>query len=264
MNTAENIPGERDDSLVAPPSEAQLIPRSMRKRLLELVGWFYLLAFMVAAGSLALFVWLADEVLEQEFAPMNREILLFVNSFANPALEQLAFILSWIGSAYGITLITILFGGWLLLRRRFVDASTLLVTVLGSTVLTLTLKTVFQQVRPQVFTPLAVELNYSFPSGHSLGSLCLFGFLGAWLVLQNKREIWRWWVAGLGVMIAVMIGLSRLYLGVHWPTDVIAGFLVASFWVSACVAGQRLLLAYRERRRHRRRTVRTVHHEHRV
>lgn len=260
MNRTEHMPGERSESLIAPPSEAQTLPRSIRKRLIELVGVFYLLAIVVAVGSLVLFVWLADEVLEQEFSPLNRAILLFINSFASPFWERLAFALSWLGSVYGITAITILFGGWLLLRRRFVDVSTLLVTVLGSTVLTLVLKAMFQQIRPQVFTPLAIERNFSFPSGHSLGSLCLFGFIGAWLVLQNSRQIWRWWVAGTGVAIAVMIGLSRLYLGVHWPTDVLAGFLVASFWVSACVAGQRLLLAYRERRKSRRRVVRTMHH----
>ncbi len=253
---------DRNDSSAATRSEPQTLPRPLRRRLIELVGSFYAVAITIATASLALFTWLADEVLEQELAPMNRKILLLVHSVASPFWESLAFALSWLGSAYGLGLITLIFGSWLFLQRRFVDGSTLLITVLGSTVLTLVLKEIFQQIRPQVFPPLAIERNFSFPSGHSLGSLCLFGFLGAWIVMQDARAFWRWAVAGIGGILAILIGLSRLYLGVHWPTDVLAGFLVASFWVSSCIIGQRWLLAYRERRQRRTRVVRTLHHHH--
>jgi len=237
-----------------PATEEQVLPPSRTRRLIGLVGSFYMLMLAVAMGALWLFIWLAGEVLEQEFTGLNRELLLFVNSFASPTWERLAFTFTWIGSVYGIAIITTLFGIWLLSRRRFVDVATLLVTVLGGTLLTLVLKEAFQQIRPDVFPPLAVERNFSFPSGHSLTSLCLWGFIGGWLVMQGPKEIWRWLIAAMGLGVALLVGLSRLYLGVHWPTDVVAGFLVAAFWVSCCITGQRWLLA-RRMRRHRRRMV---------
>jgi len=252
----ENIPHREEHR---GSREEQVLPISRLRRLLELVGSFYAVAFAVAVGSLWLFIWLADEVLEREFAPLNREVLLFMHSLGGPFWDRVALAFTWLGSAHGIGMIAILFGIWLLARKRYVDFITLLVVLAGATSLTLMLKPIFQQVRPDVFPPLVVERNFSFPSGHSLASLCLWGFLGGWLVMEGRRDRWRWIVAALGLCMAMLVGLSRLYLGVHWPTDVAAGFLVGAFWVSVSLTGRRWMLARRVRRRKRRYVAHAPH-----
>lgn len=240
------------DGIDPPPpaaaEEPQRLPRRRRAVLLELVTSFYGVALLLAAGALWLFGWLASEVLEQEMVGLNSAVLLWIHGHATPGLESLAFFLSWLGSFYGSTIVVLLFGGALLMRRRTIDVFALAAIVGGATVLTYTLKEVFRQVRPQVFPPLAIETSFSFPSGHSLTSFCLWGFIAAWIVMQAPRELWRWAAAAAAVGVAVMIAASRMYLGVHWPTDVTAGMLIAIFWVAVCVSGQRWLMARRTRR----------------
>jgi undecaprenyl-diphosphatase len=239
---------EKIEHLADPAQEPQVLPKWRGRRLVEIVGSFYTLALLVAAGALWLFGELADEVMAEEFAELNRSILLWIHSFANPTFESMAHTLSWIGSVYGVVIIVGFTLAQWLKRKRFIDAGALLMTVIGSVSLTIVLKQVFRQIRPQVFPPLAIERSFSFPSGHTLTSFCLWGFLACWIVIQNPKEPWRWFVAILCLGFAAMVAASRMYLGVHWPTDVTAGILIATFWVAVCVTGQRWLLDRRNRR----------------
>ncbi|MEO5931038.1 MAG: phosphatase PAP2 family protein, partial [Candidatus Kapaibacterium sp.] len=81
----------------------------------------------------------------------------------------------------------------------------------------------------------------------SLISFCFWGFVAVWLLHQGATEVWRWFVAIPLLLIPAMVALSRLYLGVHWPTDVLAGMLIAAFWIAACFLGQRWFISRRER-----------------
>ena len=96
--------------------------------------------------------------------------------------------------------------------------------------------------RPEVFEPLYTVSSFSFPSGHSLISFCLWGFAGAWYLLNDPARPRRWIVMLLCLALAALIAVSRLYIGVHWPTDVVAGMLLATFWVTVCLAGREWFL----------------------
>ena len=240
---------EKIEHVADPALEPQVLPSSRWVRVVEIIGSFYTLTLLIAAGAAWLFGELADEVLEQEFVELNRSILLWINSFADPTFEAVAHTLSWIGSAYGVTLIVLPVVIWWLTRRRYIDVVALLMTLLGSVALTIVLKQTFRQIRPQVFPPMAVERSFSFPSGHTLSAFCLWGFLACWLVMQCPNERWRWAVGILFLGFAGTIAMSRMYLGVHWPTDVTAGVLIATFWVAVCVAGEKWVLDRRERRK---------------
>lgn len=207
-------------------------------RWLEKLGWIYGLCLGIMVLSLWAFGELAEEVLETEMAAFNQAVLLSIHGHATPFWDQVALHVTQLGSILGIVVLGSLFGLWMLSRRRYLDLAALLAALLGGGLLTYSLKTMFKQLRPDVFPQLVVERSFSFPSGHALLSFCLWGFLGVWLILENPRAGWRWAIAALCMAVAGLIALSRLYLGVHWPTDVTAGFLLACTWLSICFMGR--------------------------
>jgi len=116
-------------------------------------------------------------------------------------------------------------------------SGTLAVVMAGAVVLENALKFAFQRARPEPFFGTAPE-TYSFPSGHALFSACFYGAF-AWLLgaaFRNPGVRAAIWTISLALIAA--IGLSRLYLGFHYPTDVIAGYLVAEFWITGLLAWQ--------------------------
>jgi membrane-associated phospholipid phosphatase len=123
--------------------------------------------------------------------------------------------------------------GWLWWRQRRLEAKVFAIACLGALILNQGLKLCFTKLRPQLWTHLISETSFSFPSGHALGALVLYGFLAYILAMQFPRSA-RWiYSAATGIIRA--IGASRLYLGVHWPTDVVAGYAVGFLWLVVCI-----------------------------
>jgi undecaprenyl-diphosphatase len=120
--------------------------------------------------------------------------------------------------------------------------------MIGASVLNITLKLAFKRARPEPFFNLLPPDSYSFPSGHSLASCCFFAGLAAILSgrVKSRRARTLIWIAAS--IMFLLIGLSRIYLGVHYPTDVIAGFSAALIWI-VVVRFVELQLARRRKRR---------------
>jgi membrane-associated phospholipid phosphatase len=123
--------------------------------------------------------------------------------------------------------------GWMLWRQRFQQMKVFAIACLGALILNQGLKLVFVRPRPLLWKQLIKEVSYSFPSGHALGSLVLYGFLAYLLGLQFPR--WSQLIYGLAAGLIGAIGLSRLYLGVHYPTDVMAGYAIGFLWLMMCI-----------------------------
>lgn len=197
-----------------------------------LIGATLLVSLGISAAALALFAALAEEVFEGDAARFDHHVRAMVHSLAGPALTSAMLAISFLGSpvflaSLFVALILIfVVVKWLRAALWFAAA------MAGALVLDVTLKLLFHRVRPMAFFG-AEPHSYSFPSGHALGSFCFYGVLAGLLAHRISSALARialWTSAGL---LITAIGFSRIYLGVHYPTDVVAGYLAGTVWVTA-------------------------------
>jgi undecaprenyl-diphosphatase len=219
-----------------------------RKRLVEYLGLSLLLGMVAAIATLIFFGWLTDEVLEGDARRFDDVTRAAVHSLASPAMTTFAHFLSFIGSAFFLTIATVIVIVIFALRKWGREARLFTLTMIGASMLNITLKLAFKRARPEPFFDLAAPASYSFPSGHSLASCCFFAGLAAVLAgrVKSRRARILIWIAA--TIMFLLIGLSRIYLGVHYTTDVIAGFSAALIWI-VVVRFVELQLARRRRRK---------------
>jgi len=150
---------------------------------------------------------------------------------ASPSLTRVMRGFSAVGEAPALAALVILAVVWFWMLGRKRDAGLLAITMAGAGLLDEALKLLFHRPRPEPLFGTPLPVSYSFPSGHALASCCFFGVLAALLVVRERRRGVRvvLWVAA-GLLVA-MIGCSRIYLGVHYATDVIAGYAAALVWL---------------------------------
>jgi undecaprenyl-diphosphatase len=202
-----------------------------RKRLFEFLSLSLLLGLAVAIGALVFFGWLADEVLEGETRHFDDVTRATVHTIASPALTTAMRGISFLGSTLFLTAATIFVVLWFVLRKWGREAGLFAITMIGASLLNTTLKLAFKRPRPVPFFNLTAPQTYSFPSGHSLASCCFFAGLAAILSGRVKSRRARTIIWLCGATMFLLIGLSRIYLGVHYTTDVIAGFAAALIWI---------------------------------
>ncbi|HEY9880057.1 MAG TPA: phosphatase PAP2 family protein [Leptolyngbyaceae cyanobacterium] len=180
---------------------------------------------------------LAEEVWENEGGfPWDVPILLSIRSTANPFLDTVATTLTHFGVFWGVFPVAIAVSLRLLLRRHWLRLTYLATTLLGSIIINRTAKSLLHRVRPHLWESPAPEFDYGFPSGHAMSSMTLV----AVLVILTWRTRWRWPVLVLGGVFVVAIGWTRLYLGVHYPSDILAGWTASIAWA----IGVRLLIRF--------------------
>jgi membrane-associated phospholipid phosphatase len=222
------------------------MPVPIRKRTLFLL--------MLAAGtSASLFAaWFLaefhEEIAEPFLAGLDLQILSFIHAHDTPLLTQLAFALTFIGSPLALVPIILIAAAllWALRLRR--DAALLILGIGGSGVLDLALKLHFKRVRPDVSWAFVSEHSFSFPSGHSVGAVVLYGML-TYLAWSHLRALWQQTVVITSAFLFVAgIGLSRVYLGVHYPTDIAAGYAVGLIWLAPLIAGSEYVRRTESRR----------------
>jgi undecaprenyl-diphosphatase len=192
-----------------------------------------LASLAVAVLSLVLFAWIAGNLSRAgmrnfDFAIRNR-----VHELASPALTRTMIWISFLGGD-GLVLAALLSFVLFLQFRWRRAALWLLINISGTLVLDLTLKYSFARLRPVPFFVPAPRTP-SFPSGHALFSFCFYGVLAGLLAHRLRSRRWQFLVWAVSALLVASIGISRVYLGVHYPSDVIAGYLTGSLWVSTMV-----------------------------
>jgi undecaprenyl-diphosphatase len=170
---------------------------------------------------------LAEEVWENEGGfPWDVPILLAIHLTASPQLNALAATLTKFGVYWGVFPVASVMVLVLLIRRRWRSLTYLLTTLLGSIIINRSVKVLLHRVRPHLWVSPAPELDFGFPSGHAMSSMTLV----AALVILTWGSYWCWMVLIFGGLFVLAIGWTRLYLGVHYPSDIVAGWMASIAW----------------------------------
>jgi undecaprenyl-diphosphatase len=191
------------------------------------------LHWLVIALALILFVWLGREVALGEAMRLDAPIREAVHARSSPALTAVMRGVSLIGSEVVLVPLGVILVWWLVAAKRKRAAVVFGVAALGAEGIDQILKLLFNRPRPEPFFGLASPITRSFPSGHAMVSCCFFGVLAAILAAREPSRLKRMAIfAGAALLVALM-GFSRVYLGYHYPTDVLAGYAAAVIWLAA-------------------------------
>ncbi|HZH50570.1 MAG TPA: phosphatase PAP2 family protein [Microvirga sp.] len=200
---------------------------------------------LLSLAGVGFFAWgfmeLADDVREGDTHELDRSLLLALRNPANLAdpigpgwLEEAARDITGLGGYAVLAVITWTAWAYLMMVGKRGAALLVLVSIVGGTLLSHGLKLGFERPRPDLVPHAAQVYTASFPSGHAMMSAITFLTLGALLARVEKSRRVRAFIMGLAVCMTLLVGASRVYLGVHWPSDVLAGWSVGAAWASLC------------------------------
>jgi len=237
---------EYGEAVLAYPPVARLrerYDRQLRWLLRRLTPGQYLglhltVGLAAAAGCLWLFGGLAEDLLTNDpLVRFDRETAAYLHSLATPSLTTFFLIVTAFGSIEAVGLLGVIVAAVLARRRQWLYLGIWVAAVGGSVVLDRLLKDLFARPRPFFEHPLLLETSYSFPSGHAMESFVMYGMLAYFAVLA--LESWRARTAVVfgTALLVLLIGFSRMYLGVHYFSDVVAGYAAGGVWLSALITG---------------------------
>lgn len=210
------------------PAERLAQGRRLIASLLREHGGRLVLLFLCLLAPLWIFVELADEVHELEAFYFDDPLLWHAHAMTGPALDRFFIFISAIGYQWGVVPVDIALMVGLLIAKRWREATFAGVSFAGSALLNMATKQFFQRDRPTLWESIAPEHTFSFPSGHAMGSATL----AMVVVLLCWHTRWRWLAVALAGSFALLVGVSRIYLGVHYPSDILGGFAAGIAWVS--------------------------------
>lgn len=196
--------------------------------------------FLGIALPLLAFIEIADEVGEGEARWFDESLLLALRT-SDPAdpigprwFETAIMDITALGGFAVLALVTLLAVGYLLAIKRWGGALMLLAATLGGTAISEGLKMGFNRPRPDLVAHVVETTSMSFPSGHAMLSAVTYLTIGALIAHTQESRQLRGYVLGAAILLTLLIGASRVYLGVHWPTDVLAGWCLGAAWALVC------------------------------
>lgn len=199
----------------------------------------------ISACLLALFVDISTNTfVEKNMDVFDYTITNLVRYLATPNLDRLMIYITTIGSAHFYGTLAPLILCRLAFSHRWREASAFSICLIGAGALNYLLKYLFERSRPDVLQ-LVLASGYSFPSGHAMVSLCFYGML-TYLISRNiPHWHWRFILFIFTTILVIAIGISRIYLGVHYPSDILGGYTAGATWLSFCIS---LLLWWEKRK----------------
>lgn len=223
-----NTDTDRPDAPHTPAEAAEAVKQEARfgATFLRVHSWRLLLVFVGLLLPLWGFGALVEDLHEGEVFAFDPPVLQMAHAMASAGFDRVFVVMSALGYLYGVVPADVLLVLVLALRRRFREGLFAGIAMVGAALLNVAAKHSFARARPSLWESIAPETTFSFPSGHAMGSMTL-----AWVaVLLCWHTRWRWPVIAAAVVFTLLVGLSRIYLGVHYPSDILAGWAAASVW----------------------------------
>jgi undecaprenyl-diphosphatase len=213
--------------------------RASRRHALSMhtaVGIFVLAGGIAAVMGTAAFAWLAAHVRSGRTQAFDESVLAYLAVHHSPVVEQAMLEITFLGTALVVVVIVVVAATFLWLSAHRYSASLLLVATAGGIVLNNVLKLGFSRPRPHVFAWGTQVMSSSFPSGHAMSAAVVYGTVAYLAARLQRRRLSRAITMLLAALMIVLISFSRLYLGVHYPSDVAAGVVVGLAWAAFCMA----------------------------
>jgi membrane-associated phospholipid phosphatase len=195
---------------------------------------------------LFMFSSLSTDFIEKKPFLFDQNVIDTISSYSSPAMDGFMLFMTEMGSKFMLGLLLVISMIGLFVKRKDVWGMRLyFITVAGGGLINLLLKNFFKRERPSMNRIIEAD-GFSFPSGHSMGSMTYYGFLGYLVLRSNRKPLSK---LGLGIflcLVILLIGISRIYLGVHYPSDVLAGFIAGSVWLVICISLLEIIYLYKQ------------------
>ncbi|HWT40217.1 MAG TPA: phosphatase PAP2 family protein [Dongiaceae bacterium] len=188
-----------------------------KKAFIGIIFWLTAVIFLALAGMI---------LVKKQFG-FDAAILLGLHAQSTAFLDKFFVTVTNIGGITSVAVVSALILAYFVIRKQWYRAQIIFFGMGGAAAANVVLKHIFQRDRPSLWHQIVTETGYSFPSGHAMMSAALFTCL---LIIFWSTK-WRWVVITLGAIAVLLIGTSRLYLGVHFPTDILGGWCVSVAWV---------------------------------
>lgn len=230
-----------------PETSGVNVVRPRRHPVMRALSWIgsrelsVLVVLFALLGTLWGFVELSEEVLEGSTGEFDRAVLLSMrnsNDLSDPIgpgwVEEMGRDFTALGGIAVLTMATLAIVGYLILDQKRRVAVVVIVASLGSLGVSTVLKQAFDRDRPNLVPHGSIVYTASFPSGHSMLAASTYLTLGALLARVQRRRRIKAYILLIAILVTLLVGVSRVYLGVHWPTDVLAGWTAGAGWALLC------------------------------
>lgn len=208
---------------------------------------YLLFSVIILLFSCIIFTNFADELIGDELFKFDQMVIDSVLLLVSPKLTVIMKFFTFLGSSKVVPIILFFSCVLMVFNKKKWEATFLLFGVAGGVLFNELLKEIFHRQRPTLHR-IIEENGYSFPSGHSMVSFILYGMLCMFIITFLFNRAMKIIIVGITAFIIFMIGLSRVYLGVHYPSDVLAGFAAGSIWLIICLLGLQAVKNYRKKK----------------